>query len=61
MYEQNLINNNNFLNKKDSRKKSKYKLNNPIYISKNVLNNAEEIIKRFLNKIERRILNQLGN
>jgi hypothetical protein len=41
MYEQNLINNNNFLNKKDSRKKSKYKLNNPIYIGKNVLNNAE--------------------
>jgi ABC-type iron transport system FetAB permease component len=61
MYEQNLINNNNCLNKKDSRKKSKYKPNNPIYIGKNVLNNAEEIIKRFLNKIERRILNQLGN
>jgi len=61
MYEQNLINNNNFLNKKDSRKKSKYKLNNPIYIGKNVLNNAEELIKRFLNKIEKKILNQLGN
>jgi hypothetical protein len=52
----------NIILKSKSVKKTKYNLNNPIYNrKKNIQNNFGKNNKRVINKIEKRILNQLRN